>query len=320
MSRNSGLVERDAADSARVEPTRVRGGSAVTSSPGTARKRQARVAYVLVAPYTLLLLGFGIGPAGYAVYLSFVRPEGGFAFFDNFVTVASDFRYAATFAHVGTYALIYLVPSLAIAIGMSILLRPRARRSVAVLQLLYYLPQGLIGAAGVVVWMFMLTPNVSPVGAVLQGLGYENLVQVVIGGNLPVVLAVIAVWTSGNTILLMYAALTSIPDELYEAARLDGANALQQARYVTLPMLRKWIAYTTILNSAACVELFAEPTLMNSATGVGANWSPMQLALTFAYQYQNFPAAAALSVQILVILILAAVVVVKWTGMFKIEE
>lgn len=294
--------------------------SRTTGHVSGTRRRQARIAYLLVAPYTLLLVAFGLAPAAYAIYLSFVRPEGGFAFLDNFITVISDFRYATAFANVGTYAVIYLVPSLVIAIGISILLRPRAHQSVAVLQVLYYLPQGLIGAAGVVVWMFMLTPDVSPVGAVLRAMGYDNLVQVVIGGNLPVVLAIIAVWTSGNTILLMYAALTSIPDELYEAARLDGANAPQQAWYVTLPMLRKWVAYTAILNSAACVELFAEPTLINSATRVGANWSPMQLALTYAYQYQNFPAAAALSVQILAILMLAAFAIVKWTGMFRIED
>ncbi len=284
------------------------------------RRAQAKAAYVLVFPYALMLTLFGIVPGFYAIYLSFVKPNGGFALFENYVTAAQDYRYAATFLHSGLYALVFLVPSLLIAILLSLLLLARRAKTVTGFQAVYYLPHSLVGAAGVVVWLFMLTPAVSPIGAVERALGYDNLIQLVSKVSIAGILAIIALWTSGNTILLMYGALASVPKEHLEASRIDGANSFQQARFVILPAVRKWIAYTTILNAAGCAELFAEPQLIRSASGLGNNWSPLQLAYTFAYQYQNYSVAAAISVQVLVIGLIAAAIVIKWVGLFKLES
>ncbi|TDE11232.1 sugar ABC transporter permease [Jiangella asiatica] len=283
-------------------------------------RAQARAGYLFSGLYTVLLVGFGLVPAGYAVYLAFKGETGGFTL-DHFVQVAQDFRYVETFQHVATYTVAFLVPSLVISIGFALLLQPRRAAVASWFRFLYYLPQALTGAAGVIVWVFMLTPAVSPVRPLLTAAGYDNLFEVLSPANLPVVLAIIAVWTSANGILLMYAALSSIPVEVTEAARLDGANSWQTAIHVKLPMIRKWVAYTVILNVAASTQLFVEPQLIAGATGggVGENWSPLQLAYTFAYTYADFASAAALSLQLLVISVLAAVLIIKRTSLFRME-
>lgn len=265
-------------------------------------------------------MGFGLVPAIYAVYLAFIDQSGAFTF-GNFLTVMRDFRYAQSFLHIGLYAVVFLVPSLLVSIGLALLLQPRRALVASSFRFLYYLPQALTGVAGVIVWLFMLTPAVSPVSFLLEAFGFENLFQVVSPDNLAVVLAIIAIWTSANGILLMYAALSSIPADVIEAARLDGANSGQIAWYVKLPMIRKWVAYTVILNIAASTQLFAEPEIMGTATGgaVGVDWAPLQLAYTYAYTYVDFPAAAALSLQLLVIAIVAAIVIIKRTNLFRVE-
>lgn len=284
-------------------------------------RSQARFGYLLIAPYAILLAGFGLFPALYILYLSFVKPNGGFAALSNFFTVAADFRYASTFVHIGTYSLAFIIPSLIISVGIALLMQGRKATSASFLQVVYYLPQGLIGAAGVVVWLFMLTPSVSPVGLILRHFGYQNIIQVVDAANLAVILAIIAVWTSGNSILLMYSALKSIPGDLIEAAHIDGANAWQITRRVKLPMLRKWIAYMVILNAAAAIQVFAEPVLISTATsqGIGSDWSPLQLAYTFAYRYVNFPGAAALALQLLAIGTVISILVIRFTSLFEVE-
>jgi multiple sugar transport system permease protein len=266
-------------------------------------------------------MGFGLFPALYILYLSFIKPHGGFAGLSNFLTVAADFRFASTFLHIATYSLAFIVPSLIISVGIGLLMQGRRAGSAALLQVVYYLPQGLVGAAGVVVWLFMLTPSVSPVGLILRHFGYHNIIQVVDAANLAVILAIIAVWTSGNSILLIYSALKSIPGDLIEAAHIDGANAWHVARRVKLPMLRKWIAYVVILNAAAAIQVFAEPVLISTATsqGIGSDWSPLQLAYTYAYRYVNFPAAAALALQLLAIGTVISILVVKFTSLFEVE-
>lgn len=284
-------------------------------------RREARAGYGFSALYLALLLGFGVVPALYAFYIAVLDENGRFAFLDNFATVARDFRYVDSLLNIGTFAVVFLVPSLIASVGLALLLQSRRPFVASSFRFLYYLPQALTGVAGVIVWLFMLNPAVSPVKILLDRLGYENMFQVISPGNLAVVLAIITIWTSANGILLMYAALSSIPDEVVEAARLDGANTGQTIWHVKLPMIRKWVAYTVILNIAASTQLFAEPQIMATATGdaVGTDWAPLQLAYTFAYSYADFSAAAALSIQLLIITIIAAVVIIKKTDLFRVE-
>lgn len=288
------------------------------------RRNQAIAGYGFSALYVALLVGFAVVPALYALYLAFVRPEGGFAGLGNFATVIADYRYLDTFANLGIYTAVFLVPSMVVSIGLALLLQSRRPAVGSTLRLLYYLPHSVIGVAGVLLWLFMLTPRVSPIGGLLRAMGFESLYHVIrpsSPASLAVLFALIAIWTSGQGILLMFAALSSIPKEMDEAASLDGANSWQRIWHVKLPMLRKWVAYLTIVNVAASTQLFAEPQLMVAVTNgaVGANFSPLQLAYTYAYQYGNFPASAALSIQLLVLGVAAAVVVVTKTGLFKVE-
>ncbi|QOR70481.1 sugar ABC transporter permease [Ruania alkalisoli] len=285
---------------------------------------QATAGYVLSSLYVLLFVAFAFLPAVYAVYLAFVRPEGGFAGFGNFITVATDFRYVATFKNLGVYALVFLVPTLVISIGLALLLHGRRPGVASTFRVIYYLPHSVIGVAAVLLWLFLLTPRVSPIGGLLESLGMEQFYDVVRPGNpasLAVLFAIIAVWTSGQGILLMFAALSSVPQEVEEAASIDGANAWQMVWHIKLPLLRKWVAYLLITSVAASTQLFAEPQLMSAVTNgaVGTNFSPLQLAYTFAYQYGNFPASAALSIQLLLLGLGGAVLVVKKTGMFRVE-
>ncbi|SEE85011.1 carbohydrate ABC transporter permease [Ruania alba] len=285
---------------------------------------QSVAGYAFSALYVVLLGGFALLPALYAIYLAFVRPEGGFAWLSNFETVITDYRYVETFKNLGIYALMFLVPTMVVSIGLALLLHGRRPAVASTFRVVYYLPHSVIGVAAVLLWLFLLTPRVSPIGGLLQSLGFDSLYHVVrpsSPASLAVLFAIIAVWTSGQGILLMFAALSSVPREIEEAASIDGANSWQLIWRIKLPLLRKWVAYLLIVSVAASTQLFAEPQLMSAVTNgaVGENFSPLQLAYTYAYQYGNFPASAALSIQLLLLGILAAVLVVKKTGLFRVE-
>lgn len=299
--------------------------STIRRHRSASRRAQAIAGYAFSGPFALLLLAFGIYPAVYALYLSFVSPSGGFAGISNFITVFNDYRFATTVANVSLYTLVFLVPTVVISVGLAILLHSRKPIIGSAFRFVYYLPNSVIGIAGVLLWLFLLTPSVSPIGGILRFFGYDNLFNILPPSqpfNLAVVFAVIAVWTSGQSILLMFAALSSIPPEVEEAALIDGATGIQTVWYVKLPMLRKWIAYLIIISIGASTQLFAEPQLISAVTGgaVGTNFSPLQLAYTFAYQYVNFPAASAISLMLLVVGIAAAALVVRTTGLFKLES
>jgi multiple sugar transport system permease protein len=120
----------------------------------------------------------------------------------------------------------------------------------------------------------------------------------------------------------MYGALNTIPQDLEEAARMDGAGPLTIALRLKLPLLRRWIAYMLILSFATGTQLFVEPQLVNQASLglVPDTWSSDQLAYQEAFRYADFNAAAAIAVDLLAIGLFAAVLIVTRSGLFRTED
>jgi multiple sugar transport system permease protein len=172
----------------------------------------------------------------------------------------------------------------------------------------------------VLVWLFMLQPGISPWGFVLHALGYHTLGDSLASGNLSIVFALIAFWTgAGGWILVIHGALTNIPEDVLEAAALDGAGPLQTALRVKLPLIKKWIVYMLIVAFAGGTQLFAEPQLISQASQrlVNPLWSPNTLATYLAFQYDNFNYAAAIAIDLLVVALVCAGLLVFRTGLFK---
>lgn len=265
---------------------------------------QSRYGYVFVSGYTLLLIAFGLLPTLYALYLSFTR-NGNFVGFDNFVRVFGDYRFLPAVAHVALYVLYWLVSLFVLVVVLAIVVHGiRVRWLGDAARFLFYIPGAIAGASSVLLWLFVLDPSVSPVSGLLRAMGYESLVNVVAVENLPVVFTVIAFWAgAGGWIVIMYGALNNISADIMEAARIDGANALQVAWHIQLPMLTKWISYMGIMSLAAGTQLFVEPKVLAQATKnvVPEDYSLNQLAYLYAFRQGDFSGSAAISVMLLVV-------------------
>jgi multiple sugar transport system permease protein len=296
-----------------------------TTGPARARARRAPwravgAGHAFVAGYVILLLAFGVVPVGYGIYFAFTNADNYFAGFSNFVQSAQDFRYVPALEHIGLYLVIWLVALVILVTGLALVLHQLpVRRLSGLVRFLYYIPGALAGAASVLVWLFMLDPAVSPASSFLRLLGYSTFGNVVAPGHLAILFAMIAFWTgAGGWIVVMYGALNNIPHDIMEAARIDGAGAWRIARYIQIPMLRKWIVYMVILAFATGAQLFVEPQLVSEASlGVaGRDYSPNQLAYDFAFQNNNVNGAAAISVELLVICLVVAAVFVTRSRFF----
>jgi multiple sugar transport system permease protein len=277
-----------------------------------------------VLPYLPFLIVFGIAPTIYALELAFTNVDGSWAGFDNFTRTYDDFRFIPAFKHILVYTVVWLGALMVFVVGLALLLHGRANRVSATYRFLFYIPGALAGAAAVVIWLFMLDPTVSPGAFLLRDLlGANVFAQSIAPGNLPYIFAMIAFWTgAGGWIVVMYGALNTIPPELEEAARIDGAGPFQIAFKLKLPLIRKWIAYMVILSFATGTQLFVEPQLVNQASFglVPDTWSPNQLAYQLAFRYADFNAAAAIAVDLLLIGLVAAAVIVTRTGLFRAED
>jgi multiple sugar transport system permease protein len=273
-----------------------------------------------VTPYTLFLLAFGALPTLYAIYLAFTK-NNAFVGLDNFVRVVQDYRFMPAVGHVGPYpiawpiSLIVLVVLLALAVhGV------RSRRLSTSVRFIYYIPGALAGASSVLLWLFVLDPSVSPVSGLLNLLGSDSFVNTIQIDRLPVVLAIIAFWTgAGGWIVIMYGALNNIPNEVMEAARIDGAGPIKTALFVQIPLLRKWISYMVILSLAAGTQPFVEPRVLSQASRgvVPQDYSLNQLAFLFAFKQNDFNGSAAISLLLLVVALGLSVFFVFRGGLFE---
>ena len=290
------------------------------------RKRGLRVPRGLpfVLPYLPFLIVFGIAPTLYALDLAFTDVKGGWVGLDNFTRTFHDFRFLPAFKHVLVYTCVWLAALMVFVVGLALLLHGRASRASSTFRFLYYLPGALAGSAAVLVWLFMLDPTVSPASFLLHHvLGADIFAQSIAPGNLPFMFAMIAFWTgAGGWIVIMYGALNTIPPDLEEAARIDGASPLQIAIRLKLPLIRKWIAYMLILSFATGTQLFVEPEIVQHASFglVPDTWSANQLAYQLAFRYADFNAAAAIAVDLLAIGLVGAVLIVTRTGLFRTDD
>jgi multiple sugar transport system permease protein len=298
----------------------------VTRSRGLHAPRGPHVprGLLFVLPYLPLLIVFGIAPTVYALDLAFTDAGGGWVGFHNFARTYDDFRFVPAFKHILLYTIVWLGALMVFVVGLALLLHGRANRMSATYRFLFYIPGALAGAAAVVIWLFMLDPTVSPGAFLLRDLlGARIFAQSIAPGNLPYIFAMIAFWTgAGAWIVIMYGALNTIPPDLEEAARIDGAGPFTIAFRLKLPLIRKWIAYMLILSFATGTQLFVEPEIVQHASFglVPDTWSTNQLAYQLAFRYGDFNAAAAIAVDLLVIGLIGAVVIVTRSGLFRTED
>jgi multiple sugar transport system permease protein len=288
-----------------------------------ARVRSNLTAYGFSAPYVVLLLAFGILPTAYALYESFADLQGGRRGFDlsNYITVLSDFRFWPAVGNVLTFLLIWIPVMLIGCLGFALLLHERVGRVSGALRLIYFLPGAVTGSAAVLLWYFMLQPDLSPFGPILHAMGWQTTNDVFTNAHLPYIFATIAFMTGvGSWIVIMYGALQAIDLDVIEAARVDGADPIRIALSIKLPLIAKYIVYMLILCFAAAVQIFVEPSLFYGITQAGSNWwSLNQLGYTFAFQQGEFGQAATVSVILLVFSTVVALIFVQRSRFFQTE-
>ena len=273
--------------------------------PQTGASAQTFAAYVFCSGYVLLLLVFGVLPMVYALYLSFTK-SGQFVGLDNYVKAVGDFRFLPAVQHVAAFLVIWVVTLTVLVTLLALIVHAvRVRWLSSTTRFLFFIPGAFAGAASVMLWLFMLNPSVSPVSFVLKWFGYTNFVQAIDLNNLPLIFTVIAFWTgAGAWIIIMYAALHNISNEIMEAARCDGAGAIKTAWYIQLPLIRKWIAYMVVISVAVGTQLFAEPKILAQASRnqIPKHYSLNELAYVTAFGPQaDFNSSAAISILLLVV-------------------
>lgn len=287
------------------------------------RRREVRVAYLFLLPYLILLAMFGIFPVFYAFGLSFVDTiEMVWYGLENFAFVFNDFRVPRSTVNVLQFVTIWVVLTVLVVATLSLMLDTLGRRSAGTLRTIFFLPGAVTSSAIVVLWLFLLDPAVSPFGPVLSLFGWENRQDVVSGIGFPGVFAIMALFAgAGGWIVVFGGSLASLPTEVIEAARIDGAKGFRLATRIKLPMIWRSLILMAILTFAGGLQMFVEPQLMGMAGAQFSltDWSLNQLAFEYAFRMGDFGASAALSTLLVTVSISVALVLIFATRFYKLD-
>jgi multiple sugar transport system permease protein len=282
---------------------------------------------LLVLPYVALLLAFGLGPTIYALVLSFYTNgdlSQGFAGWANYSTVANDFRFSSAVGHVLLFMLFWLPAMAIICTSIPLIMHATVDRFAGIVRLIYYMPGAVTGSLTVLIWIFMLDPELSPFSSILTLLGQKDIYHALALGHLPIVFTIMAIWGgAGGWITIVYFSLLTIPMEILEAATVDGCNGFQLAWHIKVPLVRKTLAFMLILCFAGGFQLFTEPQLISQAyqSEFGdPTWSLAQLGYTYAFSVGNFGLSAVVSVGLLAIGLCGGILVMIATGFNRMSE
>ncbi|MBT2411006.1 sugar ABC transporter permease [Streptomyces sp. ISL-12] len=275
----------------------------------TARRRPYGVRtapYAFLLPATLLFVLFFALPIGYAVWLSFrkVRVSGlGLgsgartevsAGLENYTAALTDSELLSGALRVLGYGAIVVPAMLGLALLFALMLDSERVRLAPLTRLAIFLPYAVPGVVAALLWGFLYLPDVSPFYFVLDRLGLPQP-DLLDGGPLYLALSNIAVWGgTGFNMIVIYTSLRSIPAEVYEAAKLDGAGPLQIALRIKIPMVAPSLVLTFFFSIIATLQVFNEPTTLKPLTNsVSTTWSPLMKVYQDAFGKGDIHAAAA---------------------------
>ncbi|HMS35810.1 MAG TPA: sugar ABC transporter permease [Arachnia sp.] len=279
---------------------RADGGSPIRSRR-RGRAMTKAVPYILLAPFIILFIVFFISPIVYAAYLSvFVdRVVGGQSFvgLENYARVLTDPLFLSGVGRVLLYGIVVVPVTLLLALALALLIDRERLRGRAFLQLAYFLPFAIPSVISALLWGYMYGNSFGVFTQIARALDLPdpNLLS---ADNILFSIGNIAVWAAaGANMIIFYSALRSIPRELFEAARLDGASEWKIAWHVKIPLLRSTMIFTAVLAIIGALQLFNEPTVLKpNALGAITNYfTPNMYAFNLIATSQQYNLAAAVA-------------------------
>ncbi|MFG6403350.1 MULTISPECIES: carbohydrate ABC transporter permease [unclassified Microbacterium] len=236
-----------------------------------------RAGLVFVLPALILFAIFILYPLVTALSYSLFDwtgiARGDFSALANYVTIFTTAPYQDAIPNAFLHNVLLFVGAMVfqntVGLGLAVLLH-RVRRFKRFFQTVYTLPYLVSPLVVGYLWSLMLSPLFGPVNAILKGVGLGELAQPWLGNPTTAIWVVVFVtawqWV-GFPVLLYGAALGGIPEEIEEAASLDGASNWQRFRSITAPLLIPAIGTVSVLTFIGAMEAFAIPYALGGSAG-----------------------------------------------------
>ena len=267
--------------------------------------RRAATAWCFVAPALLVIAVFFFVPVVAALALSFTDFDI-YALADsrnlrvvglrNYAELLRTPLFWQAFGNTLYFVVVGVPVSIAVSFTAALLLHSRLVRFQAFFRTALFAPVVTTLVAVAVIWRYLFNPHYGWLNYALGRLGVSPIDWL---GDphwaMPAII-VLAVWKNfGYNMIILLAGLQSIPEQLYEAARIDGASVWRQFRHVTLPVLAPILAMVNILTIAGYFQLFAEPYVMTQGGPLQSTVSVLYFMYEEGFKWWNLGSASAVA-------------------------
>ena len=298
-------------------------GASAGSTRGTGmRRREERAGYLFVLPFMIVFIAMLIVPLVYSGWLSLFREQliGGTSFVGlaNYTRALQDVTFHSGLLRMGQFLVIQVPIMLGLALLFALILDSGRVRMQRLVRLSIFVPYAVPGVVAALMWGYLYGGDFGPFAQGARALGWPAP-SFLTHETMHYSIMNILTWSFvGYNMIILYAALRSIPTELYEAARVDGAGELRVAWSIKIPAIRPALLLTAIFSVIGTFQLFNEPNILRTIAPnvIGAGYTPNLYAYNVAFVGREINYAAAIAF-LLGIVIMAVSYVVQLTAVRK---
>jgi multiple sugar transport system permease protein len=281
-------------------------------------RRETITFYLCISPWLLGFLLFVLWPMVASLFLSFTRWDllspVEFVGLRNYQKMLSgDPLVAQALKVTAVYTSVYVPVDLVGGLVLALLMNQKLR-FVNVFRTIYYLPSVLPAVAFVVLWMWILHPDVGLINTLLANVGIQGPRWLADPDWALPALLMMSLWGLGRSMVIYLASLKGIPRHLYEAAAIDGAGTWQSFWRITLPMLTPTIFFNLVLSVISTFQTFTSAFVATDGGPLDATLFYVLYIFRQAFQFFNMGYASALAWVLFLVILALTLLIVRSSG------
>ncbi|WP_160043441.1 MULTISPECIES: carbohydrate ABC transporter permease [Paenibacillus] len=284
--------------------------------------RSEKAGYLFILPWFLGLLLFTLGPMVFSLILSFSKWDIitgirsiEFVGLDNFKAIFHDELFYQSLKVTFIFALVSVPLYQIVSLLIALLLNMRTR-GMKLFRMIYFMPSVIPAVAVSMMWIMIFNPEYGILNRALAWFGIEGPAWLQDPSYALGALIVMGIWGVGNTIIIYLSGLQGVPEELYEAAQLDGAGPFRRFASVTVPMISPTIFFNLIMGIIGGFQYFTQAFVMTNGGPLNSTLFYNLYLYNKAFVSFEMGYASALSWILFAIILLFTLIVIRSSSMW----
>ncbi len=273
------------------------------------KRQEIRAAYLFILPAVIGVFLFAILPGLFGLGLSFydysfVGTGSKFVGLDNYKQILTDPLFFKAFGNSLLFALMSVILSVVGGLGLALLVKQPAR-GISLFRTSYFIPVVVSMVVVSTVWRLIYHTNSGLLNSVLMWIGLPAQPFLTSPKLALPSIVVMSFWKQAGFLMLIYlGALYSIPPDLYEAAKIDGAGVWESFRSITLPLLRRVMLFVLVVTTIDSIKVFTQVYVMTNGGPMDSTTVIVFHIFRTAFRYFNIGYASAMSSVLFVVVLI----------------